>query len=132
SMSIPRMRSRTPGTRSPARAWAVCALRQRLRATHRHGGPARSISRELRAPAPAHSEHPARVEDPAPRPGPRLSEGSPSDGAGAIDLVPLIDRNPQKFVPSIYAATAADFIKATQRVYCSPTLPSHIALPVVS
>src|SRR5438034_201603 len=44
---------------------------------------------------------------------------------------PLIDRNPQKFVPSIYAATAADFIKATQRVYCSPTLPSHIALPVV-
>ncbi len=44
---------------------------------------------------------------------------------------PLIDRNPQKFVPSIYGATAADFIKATQRVYCSPTLPSHIALPVV-
>src|SRR5437773_2788919 len=44
---------------------------------------------------------------------------------------PLIDRNPQKFVPSIYAATAADFVKATQRVYCSPTLPSHIALPVV-
>ena len=59
-----------PGGRS--RAWAVCALRQRLRATHRHGGPARPISRELRAPAPAHSEHAARVEDPAPRPGPRL------------------------------------------------------------
>ncbi len=44
---------------------------------------------------------------------------------------PLIDRNPQKFVPSIYEATAADFVKATQRVYCSPSLPSHLVLPVV-
>jgi hypothetical protein len=30
---------------------------------------------------------------------------------------PLIDRNPQKFVPNIYKADAADFQKATQRVY---------------
>jgi uncharacterized protein len=44
---------------------------------------------------------------------------------------PLIDRNPQKFVPSIYQATRADFTKATQRVYCTPALPSHIVLPVV-
>ena len=44
---------------------------------------------------------------------------------------PLIDRNPQKFVPSIYRATAADYVKATQRVYCSPSRPSHIVLPVV-
>ncbi len=44
---------------------------------------------------------------------------------------PIIDRNPQKFVPSIYKATAADFIKATQRVYCTAALPSHIVLPVV-
>ena len=44
---------------------------------------------------------------------------------------PLIDRNPQKFVPSIYRATAADFIKATQRVYCSPSRPSHLVLPVM-
>jgi predicted acyl esterase len=44
---------------------------------------------------------------------------------------PLIDRNPQKFVPSIYAATAADFVKATQRVYCAPAQPSHLVLPVV-
>jgi len=44
---------------------------------------------------------------------------------------PLIDRNPQKFVPSIYEATAADFVKATQRVYCSPALASHLVLPVV-
>ncbi|HZS61117.1 MAG TPA: CocE/NonD family hydrolase [Gemmatimonadaceae bacterium] len=40
---------------------------------------------------------------------------------------PLIDRNPQKYVPSIYQATAADFVKATERVYES----SHITLPVM-
>ena len=44
---------------------------------------------------------------------------------------PLIDRNPQRFVPSIYQARAADFIKATQHVYCSSSLPSHVELPVV-
>jgi uncharacterized protein len=44
---------------------------------------------------------------------------------------PLIDRNPQQFVPSIYQAKAEDFVKATQRVYCSPKMPSHIVLTVV-
>jgi uncharacterized protein len=44
---------------------------------------------------------------------------------------PVIDRNPQKFVPSIYKATAADYVPATQRVYCSPGMASHIVLPVV-
>jgi hypothetical protein len=44
---------------------------------------------------------------------------------------PLIDRNPQKFVPSIYAARAEDYVIASQRIYCSPTRPSHILLPVV-
>ena len=44
---------------------------------------------------------------------------------------PLIDRNPQKFVPSIYKAVAADFTPATQRVYCSPAMPSHIVLSVM-
>ena len=44
---------------------------------------------------------------------------------------PVIDRNPQKFVPSIYTATAGDFVAATQRIYCSPDLPSHIVLPIM-
>ena len=44
---------------------------------------------------------------------------------------PLIDRNPQKFVPSIYRATAEDFVAATQRVYTSRERPSHLVLPVV-
>jgi uncharacterized protein len=44
---------------------------------------------------------------------------------------PVIDRNPQKFVPSIYQAAAADFVPATQRIYCSADLPSYLVLPVV-
>ncbi len=43
---------------------------------------------------------------------------------------PIIDRNPQKFVPSIYKAVPSDFTSATQRIYCSPELPSHLVLPV--
>lgn len=44
---------------------------------------------------------------------------------------PLIDRNPQKFVASIYTAKASDFVAARQRVYCSHQLPSHLVLPVI-
>ena len=44
---------------------------------------------------------------------------------------PLIDRNPQTFTPSIYAAKASDFVTATQKVYASPDMPSRIVLPVV-
>jgi hypothetical protein len=44
---------------------------------------------------------------------------------------PVIDRNPQKFVPSIYKATPTDFVKSTQRIYCSPALASFIELPVI-
>ena len=44
---------------------------------------------------------------------------------------PVIDRNPQKFVPIIYQASASDFVPATQRIYCSPTLPSHVLLPLM-
>jgi uncharacterized protein len=44
---------------------------------------------------------------------------------------PVIDRNPQKFVPSIYKATAADFVPATQRIYSTPAMPSHLVLPVM-
>src|ERR1700741_785131 len=44
---------------------------------------------------------------------------------------PVIDRNPQKFVPSIYQASARDFVPATQRIYCSTTMASHLVLPVM-
>ena len=44
---------------------------------------------------------------------------------------PVIDRNPQKFVPSIYKAAASDYVPATQRIYCSATMPSHLVLPVM-
>jgi len=44
---------------------------------------------------------------------------------------PVIDRNPQKFVPSIYKAQASEFTSATQRVYSSPDSPSYVVLPVM-
>lgn len=43
---------------------------------------------------------------------------------------PLVDRNPQKFV-NIYKATAADFQKATHRVYFNKDQPSHIKVSVL-
>jgi len=44
---------------------------------------------------------------------------------------PLIDRNPQKFVASIYTAQGGDFVKAEQRVFCGGGSASRIVLPVV-
>jgi putative CocE/NonD family hydrolase len=44
---------------------------------------------------------------------------------------PVYDRNPQKFVPNIYEAHAADYIKATQRIYRGGGSASAIVLPVV-
>jgi hypothetical protein len=43
---------------------------------------------------------------------------------------PLVDRNPQKFVP-IHQAAEADFQKATQRVYRSAEHPSSITVRVL-
>ncbi len=43
---------------------------------------------------------------------------------------PLIDRNPQTFVPNIFKAEPEDFRSATQRVYRSTSYPTHITLPV--
>jgi uncharacterized protein len=44
---------------------------------------------------------------------------------------PIIDRNPQKFVPNIFEAKEADFIETHQRIYRSARYPSHVKLPVV-
>jgi hypothetical protein len=44
---------------------------------------------------------------------------------------PYIDRNPQTFVPNIFAARAEDFVKATQRVYRDAGHASSITLPVL-
>jgi predicted acyl esterase len=44
---------------------------------------------------------------------------------------PVIDRNPQKYVPSIFEATESDFQRATQKIYRSTKYPSQILLPVV-
>jgi uncharacterized protein len=43
---------------------------------------------------------------------------------------PMIDRNPQTFV-DIYHAKESDFQKATQRVYHTPAMSSHLKLPIL-
>jgi uncharacterized protein len=45
---------------------------------------------------------------------------------------PLYDRNPQTFVPNVFFATPADYVKATQRVYHSAGVASSIDLPLLS
>ena len=43
---------------------------------------------------------------------------------------PVIDRNPQKYVPNIFKARDEDYIKATQRIYRSKINPSHLKVAV--
>ena len=45
---------------------------------------------------------------------------------------PIIDRNPQKYVPNIYNAAEADFQTATHRVYRNRSSASCLDLPVVN
>jgi putative CocE/NonD family hydrolase len=44
---------------------------------------------------------------------------------------PVIDRNPQKFIPNIFEAKESDFIKAQQRIYFSSRYSTYIELPVM-
>jgi len=44
---------------------------------------------------------------------------------------PIIDRNPQKYVPNIFEAKESDFIKATQTIYCNNQYSTYIELPVM-
>src|SRR5580698_7509516 len=45
---------------------------------------------------------------------------------------PLYDRNPQTFVPNIFMAKPADYVKATETLFRSAGQPSAILLPVVN
>ena len=45
---------------------------------------------------------------------------------------PLIDRNPQTFVPNIAKASAAAYVAATQKIYASADMPSRIILTTVA
>jgi uncharacterized protein len=44
---------------------------------------------------------------------------------------PIIDRNPQKYVPNIFEAKEDDFTKATHTIYCNSKYSSYIELPVM-
>jgi len=43
---------------------------------------------------------------------------------------PLFERNPQRLV-DLFAATPADYRKATQRIAHTPRMPSHVELPIL-
>ena len=45
---------------------------------------------------------------------------------------PVIDRNPQKFVPNIFEASESDYIKATHTILCNSHNATYIELPVMS
>ena len=45
---------------------------------------------------------------------------------------PVIDRNPQKYVPNIFEAKETDFMKAQHSIYCNATNATYIELPVMS
>jgi putative CocE/NonD family hydrolase len=45
---------------------------------------------------------------------------------------PIIDRNPQTYVPNIFEAKSADYRPATIRVYRTPQAASHLVLPVLA
>jgi len=44
---------------------------------------------------------------------------------------PIIDRNPQKFVPNIFEAKESDYQKATHRIYRSKRYPSGVEISVL-
>jgi putative CocE/NonD family hydrolase len=45
---------------------------------------------------------------------------------------PIIDRNPQAYVPNIFRAKDSDYRKATHRIYWSARYPSHVTLPIAA
>jgi predicted acyl esterase len=44
---------------------------------------------------------------------------------------PLIDRNPQTYVPNIFEAREQDYVRAAQRIYRAPGRATHIELPIM-
>ena len=43
---------------------------------------------------------------------------------------PVIDRNPQRYVPNIFKARDEDYVRARQRIFRSRTHPTHLVVPV--
>jgi putative CocE/NonD family hydrolase len=44
---------------------------------------------------------------------------------------PVIDRNPQKYVPNIFEAAESDYTPAEHRIYFSAQYPTYVELPVM-
>jgi len=59
-----------------------------------------------------------------------LPRGRTLGGCSATNAMIYIRGNAVDF--DGWQATAADFLPATQRVYCTPQMPSHIVLPILA
>src|SRR5207249_7612741 len=79
-----------------ARPRRVREIHEWIRAADRDGDPAWPLQRKLRAPARPPGQQARRVAHPAARPRPRLPEGAPPDGPGAVDLVPADRSQPSE------------------------------------
>jgi len=44
---------------------------------------------------------------------------------------PVIDRNPQRYVPNIFEASESDFQSATQHIYRNARYATYVDLPVM-
>lgn len=44
---------------------------------------------------------------------------------------PLVDRNPQKYIPNIFEAEKGDFISVTNKIYHSTMHPSHLEVNII-
>ena len=43
----------------------------------------------------------------------------------------IIDRNPQKYIPTIFEVKGSDFSKATHTIYCNNQQATYTELPVM-
>ena len=71
------------------------------------------------------------LQDPVSGERSRVSERPPIMVQVQSTWFPVIDRNPQRFVPNIFLAKESDFQPATQRVFRAGPRASHIAVPVI-
>ena len=90
----------------------------------------RAVSRRIRRAGADHAEPRRRVHDRSAHAGLPFPQGHRIMVQVQSTWFPIIDRNPQKFVPNIFEATDADFQSARQRIFRSPGQASYLQMPI--
>ena len=114
-----------------AEAGRVCAVAEWIPVADRDGGAARAVLDEQREAACAGAEQADGVESAAARSRSRVSKGASHHGADPVDVVSGDRSQSAEVCAEHLQGGAGDFVKATQRVYCSPGMASYVELPVV-